>query len=395
VVAATTDQYGDVIPAAATVYRLQLYKFTGLSSTGFLNQEKFVFFRTPQAESGYDYDGELVKKDLTLTRVSPIKFTIFESDSLLNAAAADAARVYNYNSIAFHDMRYVKNDSRYFFTTQYPATSTVANRGGNPVSCGVGIKFSLQFSYTDTPGELLGFAGVGLTAGNTAFKTVQSNTVENSASLSVIARSEPGTGTRFGSLRIVTAADHNFEYGDIVFIENHRNSSNDLAVNDDEGWTITLYQDDRTITEFENGAPVTRGIFYIGLNLTYGGSRGDCYTKLLNQPFNLSGENYVLLSCAQLGNLVSSSSKVPSPFAKIVLSAPPGAILYSSFVSSDKVFDDQPLQVLEYLDIAFYDAKGELYQFNSMQHSFSLEVFYKASVTLTDVVDTAISSRPR
>jgi hypothetical protein len=345
-----------------------------------------VFFRSSQAQSTYDYSESLVNgAAFTLTRVSPIKMTINETDALLDAAAADAGNVSDFASIANHDMRYVKNNSRYFFTTQYPATSTVSNRGGNPISVGTGIKFSLLFSHTDTPGSLLGFPNVGTPAGDTLQMTVQSNTVQNTNNTFAVLRSEPGAGNYAGSLRVITETVNGFEYGDTVFITGHTGSSNDLAVNNDEGWTVVLYQADLTFTEISNGVLVTRGVFYVStLNLAYGGTGGTSFTKILFKPFILSGENYVIMSCAQLSNLVNTSNNVPNGYAKIILNAPPGAILYSSFVASDKLFDDQPLPVLEYLDVAFYDAHGNLFDFNQVNHGYSLEVFYKAVVTVDD-----------
>ena len=70
---------------------------------------------------------------------------------------------------------------------------------------GIPVKFSLQFSYTDTPGKLLGFANVGERYkgftdsttglqryfGDTEYNSIQSNTIKTD--IVNIIKTEPNT----------------------------------------------------------------------------------------------------------------------------------------------------------------------------------------------------------
>lgn len=387
-IASTVADDGTVSIAPSTVFLENIYVINNKPLNEFLLNEKLIFFSNPGNKSVYDYDGRLVNKDLTLTRISPIKLSIVETDQLLEQSLTDTGN-YDYTSILNHDLYYIKNDSKYSFDTAYPATSTVYNKGGNPISVGTGVKFRLLFSNSDTPGSLLGFPNVGnVLTGDTEFRTVQSNTVVNSSSYFNVLRSEIGTGSQQGHLRVLTEVVHNFEYGDTVYIDDHTGSSNDLAVNNDEGNTITLVSSDLTQVETENGVTYTRGIFYIPLSLTYGGVGGVAYKKKLFRPFALAGDNYVYLTSPQLESL-STTSTVKGVFAKLLLDAPPGAILFNSFVTSAKVFDEAPLPVLEYFDLNVIDLNGSYFDFNNIDWSASFEITY-ASQTPSS---TGISSR--
>ena len=377
-VAATVDATtGDVIPAPSTPFTVRIFK-APTSTALFSNDEKLVFFRDTQAKSTYDYDGGLVGQNLQLTRVSPVKLSIVETDKILQASAADTDNTYNFNKITNHNLYFIKNNSKWSFNTPYPATATVNSRGGNPVTIGTGVKFRLLFSRTDTPGTLLGFPNVGLPSGDTTFKTVHSNTVEDDRYLSTIVRSEVGVAPQSGFLKVITSAPHKFEYGDTVYIEGHTGSSNDLALNSDEGYIITLDNTQLTFVETENGIVQTRGVFYIPLSLSAGGIGGVAYKKQLYQPFSLAGENYLYLICPTLATLSTTTPKVSNVFAKLLLNAPPGEIIFNSYVTSDKLFDDAPLATLDYLDFQIVNPEGDLTDFNNLNHSFSLEITYES-----------------
>lgn len=388
-IASTITDDGTVVSAPSTVFLENVYVIDNNKVLNeFLLNEKFIFFSNPGNKSVYDYDGRLTNKDLTLTRISPIKLSIVETDQLLERSLNDVGN-FNYTSILNHDLYYIKNDSKYSFETAYPATSTVYNKGGNPISVGTGVKFRLLLSNSDTPGTLLGFPNVGnVLTGDTEFRTVQSNTVINSTSHFNVLRSEIGTGAQQGHLRVLTEVVHNFEFGDTVYIDDHAGSSNDLAVNNDEGNTITLVSSDLVQIETENGVTHTRGVFYIPLSLTYGGKGGVAYKKKLFRPFALAGDNYVYLTSPQLESL-STTSTVKGVFAKLLLDAPPGAILFNSFVTSAKVFDEAPLPVLEYFDLNVIDLNGSYFDFNNIDWSASFEITYASQTPGS----TGISSR--
>ena len=372
----TTDAFGNVIAAPSTTYNLPVYKVTGMSLNQFGNNEKFEFFKTEQDSSKWDYDQKLVDTNLIVQRISPIKLAISETDAILEASLADTSDVYEFLSQKNLDLFYIKNNSKYHFPTKYEATSTVTARGGNPVNVGTGVKFSLLFSNYDTPGDLLGFPHVATSNGNTDFKTVLSNTIPRADQQYDILRSEPGTGNKAGNLRVITTTLTAFEYGDQVFIENHKNSSNTVAVNNDEGYTISLYSNDLSVTESVNGLLTTRGVFYIPLDLSYGGIGGRVYKKTLFRPFALSGDNYAFMLCPTLASVNTTSTRMQQVFAKLILDAPPGAVLFNRFVSSDKIFTDALLPEFDHIDLTIVDPRGQFYEFNNVDYSLSLKIFY-------------------
>ena len=385
IAAATTDpSTGLVTPAPTETLYYKLYKVTNASTQQFQTNDKTLFYMNPQAKSTYDYSGGLVDSNHILTRISPLKFSIIETDRLLDESVV--SDVLQYTSVKNHNLYYVANNSRYHFTVGSPATSTAVGKGGNPVQIGTGVKFWLDFTGSDTPGDLLGFPKVGVpltsdtgvalaTTDASIYHTVQSNTIPDPATLVNVLKTVPGTGNMAGSLQVVTVAPHNFEYGDTVFITEHSGSSNDLAVNNDEGYTVSVVTSALTLTD----GPATRGIFYIPLSLAYGGAGGMAFKKKLNKPFDLSGENYLYLLCPTFSSLSTTTSAIQNPFAKIRLNAPPGSVLFNSFVSSDKVFDDAPLATLEYLDLQVVDYKGIPFDFVNAEWSASIEVVWDIS----------------
>ncbi len=385
IAAATTDpSTGLVTPAPTETLYYKLYKVTNASTQQFQTNDKTLFYMNPQAKSTYDYNGGLVDLNHILTRISPLKFSIVETDRLLDQSVI--SDVLQYTSIKNHNLYYVANNSRYHFTVGSPATSTAVGKGGNPVQIGTGVKFWLDFTGSDTPGDLLGFPNVGgppisetgipvATTDASLYHTVQSNTIPDPATLVNVLRTAPGTGNMAGSLQVITVAPHNFEYGDTVFIIGHSGSSNDLAVNNDEGYTVSVVSSALTLID---GAAM-RGIFYIPLSLAYGGTGGMAFKKKLNKPFDLSGENYLYLLCPTFSSLSTTTSAIQNPFAKIRLNAPPGSVLFNSFVSSDKIFDDAPLATLEYLDLQVVDYKGIPFDFVNSEWSASIEVIWDIS----------------
>ena len=385
IAAATTDpSTGRVTPAPTETLYYKLYKVTNASTQQFLTNDKTLFYMNPQAKSTYDYNGGLVDLNLILTRISPLKFSVVETDRLLDESVVSDAL--QFTSIKNHNLYYVANNSRYHFTVGSPATSTAVGKGGNPVQVGTGVKFWLDFTGSDTPGDLLGFPNVGApltsiagvalaTSDPSIYHTVQSNTIQDLATSVTVLKTVPGTGSMAGSLQVITVTPHSFEYGDTVYIINHVGSSNDLAVNNDEGYTISVVTSALTLLD----GSATRGIFYIPLILAYGGTGGTAFKKKLNKPFDLSGENYLYLLCPTFSSLSTTTSAIQSPFAKIRLNAPPGSVLFNSFVSSDKNFDDAPLATLEYLDLQVVDYKGIPFDFVNSEWSASIEVIWDIS----------------
>lgn len=87
---------------------------------------------------------------------------------------------------------------------------------------------------------------------------------------------------------------------------------------------------------------------------------------------NLSGDNMVYLCIKNLGSV--QTAMVSDVFAKIVWDQPPRSTCFDSFVSNAVVWNE-PLNSLDRFDIKFCQPDGSLYDFNNMEHSFSVEVY--------------------
>ena len=84
---------------------------------------------------------------------------------------------------------------------------------------------------------------------------------------------------------------------------------------------------------------------------------------------NLSGVNYILMQC---NDYISIYDNKIDCFAKILLSGPPGNILFNTFVETEYVFDDVK-NAISYLDIKFFNPDGTIYDFGMLPHSFTLQ----------------------
>lgn len=99
---------------------------------------------------------------------------------------------------------------------------------------------------------------------------------------------------------------------------------------------------------------------------------------LTNNAVQISGDNYVLMIADPLVTLYSIGP-IKEAFAKINLCDLPGKILFNSHVSTSKLYED-PIHELSTLNIAFYSPDGSLYDFNGLDHSFTIEI-----VTVQDI----------
>jgi hypothetical protein len=109
-------------------------------------------------------------------------------------------------------------------------------------------------------------------------------------------------------------------------------------------------------------------------------------TIVRQNAINLSGENYFYM-CSQLlsQNVEGSVSNI---FAKILLSGNPGKVLFDSFVNMPSDYNE-PIKEVSSIDFSFFNYNGTLYDFNGLDHSFTLEVVE----LLTRPYDINVSSR--
>ena len=90
-----------------------------------------------------------------------------------------------------------------------------------------------------------------------------------------------------------------------------------------------------------------------------------------------------------LNNMDTVNGNVSNIFSKILLSSFPGATIFNTYISSPKIFYDKPLAILDKIDFVFKNSKGELYNFNNVDHSFTLKI--TENIDLLE--DSQISSR--
>lgn len=105
----------------------------------------------------------------------------------------------------------------------------------------------------------------------------------------------------------------------------------------------------------------------------------DSVTNVLGEPIDitnnsiqLSGDNYVLMIAKPLVTL-KNIGPVKNVFAKILLCDLPGKVLFNSHVNTSRYYED-PIHELSELEIEFYSPNGELFDFNGLNHSFTLEI---------------------
>ena len=108
-----------------------------------------------------------------------------------------------------------------------------------------------------------------------------------------------------------------------------------------------------------------------------------------NSPtiFDLSGQRYIFM-VNELLTTVDNNSNVRNAFAKLLLPTRAGSYSFNSFITSPKIFIN-PIAKLSKLEFKFVDYYNNLYQFNGIDHSFSLIITEK----LDDKQLKLISSR--
>ena len=93
----------------------------------------------------------------------------------------------------------------------------------------------------------------------------------------------------------------------------------------------------------------------------------------LNNYVNLNGYNYILLLNPLFKNNIGEISNV---FAKMLLSGPPGTVIYNDFIQIGDELDDT-VKSLKELEFQFVTPDGEPYFFNNIHHSFTIEIYEK------------------
>jgi len=103
------------------------------------------------------------------------------------------------------------------------------------------------------------------------------------------------------------------------------------------------------------------------------------FIRTINKPIVLSGENFMFMTSPNIDDLANSGAIkntgiVSNIFAKITLSAPPGSVIFNSYISNAIIFENSPLPQLSEVEYSFRDKNNELFEFNDTDHSYTLEI---------------------
>ena len=99
----------------------------------------------------------------------------------------------------------------------------------------------------------------------------------------------------------------------------------------------------------------------------------DNTTTYLNNSINLSGDNYILMSCPLFKDSFNTGS-VDNVFAKLLLSGDPGSVLFNQYIQLGESFST-PISSFSEWEVRFYDSLGNLYNFGNLEHSYTLEIY--------------------
>lgn len=242
---------------------------------------------------------------------------------------------------------------------------SVNDAGGNSVRIGIGQPFKLLFSNPGTPANILGFPLV-----DTEFSTVHQNTViDRTFDVERVERID----TIFSAIVLAEEPSTPLVAGESVFILGVSGTSQDALINDAAGYLMstltTIDVSTLGLTALEELRTVKIPVAIDASPIGYGGTLN---TRTLNRPVKLAGENYIFMLSPQIGGMVNTG-KVDNIFAKIDLSAPPGTILFNTFIAGPKKYDS-PLAELSELTFEFRDQIGDLFDFLDSDHSFTLEI---------------------
>ncbi len=98
-----------------------------------------------------------------------------------------------------------------------------------------------------------------------------------------------------------------------------------------------------------------------------------------NNVIQLFGHNYILMTCNIFKNNESlSTSNIENLFAKLLLSDAPGSILFNQYIQLSDVLK-YPIKTLSELEFKYFSPSGSLYEFNGLDHSFTLEFYQEVT----------------
>jgi hypothetical protein len=100
----------------------------------------------------------------------------------------------------------------------------------------------------------------------------------------------------------------------------------------------------------------------------------DVLDRNITNTINLSGDNYILMTSPLFKDSSYTTGNIDGVFAKLLLAGDPGSIMFNQFIQLGEYFKE-PISTLSDFEVAFYDPSGELFNFGSMEHSYTLEIY--------------------
>jgi hypothetical protein len=98
---------------------------------------------------------------------------------------------------------------------------------------------------------------------------------------------------------------------------------------------------------------------------------------ITNNSINFFGDTYIYIVCKQLGNIINIyNTNDNNIFGIILLSGPLNCMLYNAHVKIKNEYLSMINKINE-LDFSFYDKNGKLFDFNGINHFFTIELTIK------------------
>lgn len=117
----------------------------------------------------------------------------------------------------------------------------------------------------------------------------------------------------------------------------------------------------------------------------------DSYSKVTNNILQLYGDNYIILTCDAIQDDVKVG-KLDGQLAKLFLSKPPGEVIYNQFTQLNFNLKKEKTNLSE-LEFSFSYPDGIPYDFNGLDHSFTLEIFTRLNQVNNSNINSKMTPR--
>lgn len=142
------------------------------------------------------------------------------------------------------------------------------------------------------------------------------------------------------------------------------------------------------VTSFSNNMAYELDYFVneVGIQIA-----NDSYSKVSNNILQLYGDNYIILTCDAIQDDVKVG-KLDGQLAKLFLSKPPGEVIYNQFAQLNYNLKKEKTNISE-LEFSFSYPDGVPYDFNGLDHSFTLEIFTRLNQVNNSNINSKMTPR--